>query len=154
MTTKLFGFDVIMHPTGSKYICNPPVEDTDEDYIVFVAPKYFEDIINEALDNGCDFDGSDISPAEDDVNVREFDFPWNSVRDGDKNYIITSSKEFYNKFVNATKLAKCLNLLDKNDRIRLFQAVLYDNYDWEEPSDFEPFVGQFHISELFKGLKV
>jgi len=38
-------------------------------------------------------------------------------------------EEFYNRFECATVIAKRFNLLNKNDRIELFQNILYNNYD-------------------------
>ncbi|WP_181950862.1 hypothetical protein [Aurantiacibacter spongiae] len=48
-----------------------------------------------------------------------------SWRRGDLNIVTTTSSEFYDRFETATELAKRFNLLDKADRIALFQAVLY-----------------------------
>lgn len=46
---------------------------------------------------------------------------------GDVNLIVTQDNKFYDRFMAATSVAKRLNLLDKADRIALFQAVLYGN---------------------------
>ena len=48
-----------------------------------------------------------------------------SFRKGDMNIITTESMEFFDRFMTATALAKRFNLLEKADRIALFQAVLY-----------------------------
>ncbi|MNF99067.1 hypothetical protein D3C84_819530 [compost metagenome] len=45
----------------------------------------------------------------------------------DLNLIVTFDPEFYRRFMAATGVAKHLNLLDKQDRVTLFQAVLYGN---------------------------
>lgn len=50
-----------------------------------------------------------------------------SFRCDDVNLIVTVDSEFYNRFVAATSVAMRLNLLEKSDRIALFQAVLYGN---------------------------
>lgn len=44
-----------------------------------------------------------------------------------ENLIITSSQVFHQRFLAASSVAKRLNLLEKSDRIALFQAVLYGN---------------------------
>jgi len=43
------------------------------------------------------------------------------------NLIVTEDPKFFDKFMAATSVAKRLNLLSKEDRIALFQAVLYGN---------------------------
>jgi hypothetical protein len=48
-----------------------------------------------------------------------------SLRSGDVNLIVTSDARFAARFLVATRLATQLNLLNKNDRVALFQAVLY-----------------------------
>ena len=51
-----------------------------------------------------------------------------SLVDQDKtNLIITSSWKFYHKFAAANDLAVKLKLTDKQDRIALFQYILYGN---------------------------
>lgn len=101
------------HPTGSRYICDPPVSDTDEDTIVLVAS--LERAIEEAQESEWTSDTS--YPGDDFI----------SLRNGHRNFIVTEKKEFYDKFVFATNLAKKLNLLKKEDRVTLFQALLYKN---------------------------
>jgi len=48
-------------------------------------------------------------------------------RKGEINLIITTSKDFFDKFVKATEMAKEQNLLLKDERITLFQKILYNN---------------------------
>lgn len=52
-----------------------------------------------------------------------------SWKKDDLNLILTCSTEYYDNFYKATKLASRLNLLDKSDRIALFEAVCFDNWD-------------------------
>ena len=52
-----------------------------------------------------------------------------SWRKGKVNLICTSSTAFFNKHKFATKICKLLALPKKSDRIKVFQAILYD--DWE-----------------------
>ena len=56
----------------------------------------------------------------------EIDGLFRSYKAGVLNLIVTSNINFYDKFVTATKLAKQLNLLDKQQRITLFKYILYD----------------------------
>lgn len=50
-----------------------------------------------------------------------------SYRLGELNVIATDKPKFYDDFLLATRLAKRFNLLDKKDRVALFQAILYKN---------------------------
>lgn len=51
-----------------------------------------------------------------------------SVRNADNiNYIITSSPRFFKKFADANQVARTLLLTRKEDRITLFQYIVYGN---------------------------
>lgn len=50
-----------------------------------------------------------------------------SFRKAKVNIIATESTEFFSKFLVATEIAKLLNLVDKTDRVKLFQYILYGN---------------------------
>lgn len=115
------GFDAFVMsitPVGSRVTCNPAPTDTDEDYLVLVDAdtwlnrfKIFEGGL------GFKYGGSEVNI----LSGNDFD----SWRKGEINIIVTSKIEFYYKFLAATSVGKRLNLLDKSDRIALFQAVLY-----------------------------
>jgi hypothetical protein len=47
----------------------------------------------------------------------------------DVNLIATSDGDFFRRFLAATQVCIRLNLMNKEDRIALFQAVLYGNRD-------------------------
>lgn len=108
-------YKIYSYPTGSRYICNPPPIDTDNDTIVLASEGY-----EEALSA----DGFDYTMSEVDYGTQGLFLSW---RKGENNYIVTTDEEFYNRFVKATNLAKLLNLLRKEHRVALFQAILYDN---------------------------
>ena len=101
-------------PTGSRYICNPPVTDTDNDTVALVEKGYENCFMSCGWSSSC----TDV----------EYDTEglFRSWRNGDENYIVTTDEEFYNRFVKATELAKKLNLLNRSDRVLLFQSILYD----------------------------
>lgn len=105
---------ICAHPTGSRYICDPPVLNTDNDTIFLVNGYYDYDKI--LLKDGwkrC---------ADEEYEVGE---SFQAYRKGDENYIVTEDDSFYFCFVKATEGAKALNLKDKSDRIALFQGVVY-----------------------------
>lgn len=108
-------------PTGSRYICNPPVTNTDDDYVLFV-----EDIkaaYLELLDTNWTIGGANnASYAVEDIDN------WFSAKkhiNGEViNYIVVGDQETFSKWVTATELCKKLNLLKKEDRIALFEVVV------------------------------
>jgi hypothetical protein len=120
---KLYGYLSIpkglikySYHTGSSAICNPPVTDTDIDFIV-----YTENISN--LDQ-C-LGAMDVKASCSDGEEYELGMDFWCYRKNEVNLIVTSRLDFYHRFVSATKLAKRLNLLNKEDRIILFKYFLY-----------------------------
>ena len=105
---------------GSRVTCRPAPIDTDEDYLVFIKGERY-DVLMDVLDGeGWELGGS-LGLAQ------EGNSPFVSYRLGELNLIVTDDGEFHKKFLVATALAKRLNVLDKEDRKALFQAVLYGN---------------------------
>ena len=100
-------------PTGSNYICNPPVEDTDIDTMYYVKnlTETDEQLIKEGWTD-CGKEGYKRQGI------------WKAYRKGKYNAIITNSFDFYLKFEAATELAKKRNLLDKEERIELFNIIV------------------------------
>lgn len=105
---------------GSSVTCDPPVMNTDLDYLVLAVD--WQPFLSQALHEGWElsayWDAQSLAGALDDG-----DFV--SLRKGRLNIILTACVQFRKKFLLATKLAKQFNLLKKADRIALFQAVLY-----------------------------
>lgn len=104
-------------PTESRIICDPPVLNSDSDWVVLV--KDTEAFHIQAITEGW------IPPTSGDGHSQVPGF--NSYRRGVDNLIVTSDAEWFEAFDVATYAAKKLNLLNKNDRITLFQAVMYRN---------------------------
>lgn len=109
------------HPTGSRYICHPPVMDTDEDWVVLCEDLLVFTAAAQRL-GWYDQSREYWRYPEDRDN---FDAPqFASLRHGTINYIATDDPAYYDKYVGATELAKKYNLLSKVDRIQLFRLVL------------------------------
>jgi hypothetical protein len=104
------------HPTGSHYICNPPVMNTDRDMIFLVDNKTVAGL--ELLTEGWTTDWKVYSKT-DFVSYKK------SVDGTILNVLLTEDKNYYDRFVLATNIAKRLNVLKKDDRIALFDAIVY-----------------------------
>ena len=98
--------------TGSNYICNPPVTDTDIDQMFLVHS--LDETDYELTELGWKKCGNDEYATDD----------WSAYRKGNLNALITSSKNHYDKFEAATELAKKRNLLNKVDRVNLFNTIV------------------------------
>ncbi len=107
-----------IYATGSRVICNPPVLDTDIDFIICERGGGIE-LHKFLIKNG--FNKSCKDDEEYDMESEGFE----CYRKDNINLIITSNYNWYLKWVTATKLAKKLNLLEKEQRIALFKYVLY-----------------------------
>lgn len=106
-----------LEPTGSRVICNPPPTDTDEDWMVLLKPNISLKFFQQQME----FEGFDSSNMET-YDVDESLFL--SLRKEEENLIVTNNEEFYNNMMLATAVAKNLNLLEKKDRITLFNAIV------------------------------
>ena len=114
-------------PTGSRRICNPPPEGSDMDWIVLAES---ESLYGWLTQRGWEVEGGYAVSG----TACEGDF--RSFRKEEINLIVTSKRDFYNAFSLATKVARRLNLLEKKDRVVLFQAILYGNEPEIELGDF------------------
>lgn len=120
----------VVEPCGSRVTCNPPPTDTDRDYLVEVK-RYadYEQAIQIIMENGFYPEGSD--------HYRNSDFDFQSWRLGEINLIVTYKEWFANRHRAATTVCKSLNLMDKSDRIALFQKILYGNRPDEKTIEAE-----------------
>lgn len=118
MTTiveALGGIVTCVEPVGSRITCTPAPTTTDEDWLMLTDsnPAGVLKSLGFVQDRGPGF-----YTGNDDGQFR-------SWRRGEMNIITTPDSQFYERFLTATHLATRFNLLDKQDRIALFQAVLY-----------------------------
>jgi hypothetical protein len=105
-------------PVGSRVTCDPAPTDTDEDFLLLTC--YVAPLIKECKALG--FEGGEVyfdSAGEASSNFY-------SLKKGDINLIITEKQSFYDKFLLASHVCKTLNVLDKQHRITVFQAILYE----------------------------
>ncbi len=115
----------VVTPCGSRVTCDPQPACSDWDYTVHAPDTAaVSAIVTDVLPKaGFGWEGSEHYQ-----NAAADGFM--SWRKGDVNLIVTSSAEFASKHRVATSLCKRLNLTDKQDRVALFQAVLY-GVEWK-----------------------
>ena len=94
------------HITGSSFICDPPVLNTDIDIVVLANPHTLIDLINDEWEMGEPYGGSQ------------------SFRKHLYNVILITSRDKFWKLVGATYAAKALNLQHKQYRIDLFESMI------------------------------
>lgn len=104
--------------TGSNYTCDPPVVNTDIDYLVLVQDLWHA--LGALADEGWTLcEGKDGAYEEDDT----YSLDWYAVRKGSFNLILTADPGWYQRAVQATTICKMHNILDKADRIIVFRWV-------------------------------
>ena len=112
-----------LRAVGSRVTCNPAPQDTDADFLVLLNKNssfFFQKLEEEGYVQA----GSIIQDA---LNRLPHEERFYSFSNKPINIIATQSTKFFYRFMAATHVAKQLNLLNKEDRIMLFQAVLYGN---------------------------
>lgn len=121
----------VSFPTGSNYICNPPVTDTDVDEMFLVDDLSEVDFQLKGL-------GWTICQGDKDYSNKPIDV-WAAYRKGNQNALITNDLKYFMNFFKATEEAKHLNLLNKQDRIDLFQKILGEGKykPQEKDNDFD-----------------
>jgi hypothetical protein len=111
----------VVVPVGSRVTCDPPPTDTDEDYLVLVKDR-------QTAVAGLKAIGFEYSSTPEQVEKYEqmnisAQWKFTSLWFGDINYIVTDSQFFFERFLTATHVCKTLNLLKKEDRIMVFEAI-------------------------------
>lgn len=124
---------------GSRVTCNPPPTDTDQDVLVFVDEERASQFVFEMENIGFSVELGE-GYAADALNSGESD-RFQSYRLDDVNLIVTVDDMFYDRFAYATEIAKRSNLMQKEERVKLFQAILYGNMP-QNAEDEEPTASQ------------
>lgn len=137
MTPEIGSLHTSIIAVGSRVTCDPPPEGTDQDWLVLVKPEAYDAFCDQLQHDGWEVGGSRIPYDHD---TREAEQHFNSFTKSEDNLITTASEVFHRRFLAASGVAKKLNLLDKGQRIMLFQAVLYGAipHPMFEPMAFMP----------------
>ena len=107
---------ISVHETGSSYICDPPVLDTDWDYLLLVESMdhAHEDILNKGfIYTSIEYEEM---PGE----------HFRTYRNDEYNLIVTTSTQWYVRFCAATEYCKTKNVLNKETRVMFFTIILQD----------------------------
>jgi hypothetical protein len=126
----------IVVPVGSRVTCNPPPTDTDEDYLVLVKDKPAAVAGLKAI--GFEYSADPEKMAKYEALNETARWSFTSLWFGDINYIVTDSQFFFERFLTATHVCKKLNLLDKADRIMVFEAVRGGSFYKEVAPEWTP----------------
>lgn len=127
----------VLH-TGSRVICSPPVKNTDDDWVLLCRPDCQAPLEGILGMSGWQLGGSSRWVRESNgwmTQVRDdegFGENFKSYRKKELNLILTSKPEFFEKFRRATEITRSLNVLDKSDRVLIFEAVFKDQWPKDE----------------------
>ncbi len=108
--------DLLYIPSGSRVICDPPVLTTDEDWFVWVSD--WDEAAEILYAEG-------FSPTTEQQDYTAFI----SLRKAYLNICVTTDIDLYKRTVLATDLAKRFNLLNKQDRVGLFNAIQFGSLE-------------------------
>lgn len=118
LATELYGLGTyILSPCGSRITCDPPVMDTDEDWLVVHYGRRTDELRDLLVRQGWEAESTDYDSSY-----------FASWRKGRVNLLVTSDQVWADRHRAATMLCRRLNLMDKADRIALFRAVLYSEF--------------------------
>ena len=106
----------VSFPTGSSYICNPPVTNTDVDEMFLVDD--LQEVNFQLTGLGWTKCGLEEETYQDKPSH------WAAYRKENMNALLTTDLKYFMNFFKATEEAKHLNLLNKEDRVALFQKIL------------------------------
>ena len=106
----------VSFPTGSNYICNPPVTNTDVDEMFLVDD--LQEVNFQLTGLGWTKCGLEEETYQDKPSH------WATYRKENMNALLTTDLKYFMDFFKATEEAKHLNLLNKEDRVALFQKIL------------------------------
>lgn len=112
--------------TGSRAICIPEPVTSDYDFLVHPDAAKYGDVLDLLKERGYRQEGNEQYAGQEGEGFLSF-------RKGCVNLIVTGNLQFKLRHRVATNVCKQLNLLRKADRIMIFQAVLYNNFN--EASD-------------------
>ena len=134
------------HMVGSRWVCRPPVMDTDMDILILLSPvEYGHHSLTEARNEQIAVERDSHKPhnlslasfvlrsagwscADDYDQEKRQEAPFLTARLGEINLIIYTDPVGYGRFLGASCVCKLLNLSDKADRVRVLRSATEDDY--------------------------
>lgn len=127
--------------TGSQITVDPPPTSTDVDILFLAGASSIKVVVELLLESGYQIGGyftdEELNLDEDD-DVKEFDLEFldkkhrtfislKHITQGSIgiNFLLTASRNFFDDFRLATEVCRRLNIADRDDRIVIFQSLLY-----------------------------
>ena len=126
----------VVVPVGSRVTCDPPPTDTDEDYLVLVKDSKVAVAGLKAI--GFEYSSTPEQIEKYEQLNQSAQWKFTSLWFGDINYIVTDSQFFFERFLTATYVCKTLNLLKKEDRIMVFEAIRGGTFYHKMGTDWHP----------------
>lgn len=132
----------LVFPTGSRYICDPPIIGTDLDLLIYSETDYSNKL------RECEF----IEPLNKDYFSIGDDWgKFQTYRKGVLNLIVTNSIDFAERHITATHICRRYNTTDKAHRVFVHDLLrhldILTQEDWSTiPSDLNP-----NLESLVKG---
>lgn len=123
-------------PTGSRYVCDPPVLITDVDFIVYTEKQILSELSrfgfkkSDAAEYMCSGEGD----------------KFNSFRKGVVNLIVTNDIVFANGYLMATHICKKHNVYCKDDRITVHKIV-------RDTTELDSVVESAEVNKLLENFK-
>lgn len=118
---KTTGSELRIYNVGSRETCDPPPTDTDFDILV-----YWKQSGGPTIETLLDLQG--YYPQSSDYGDQT-DFISYKSKENVINIILTKHLDFEYNFLLATKICKKLNLLDKKDRISVFDGIIKNEWN-------------------------
>lgn len=109
---------MLIYPTGSYFICNPPVQNTDIDFLIYM--ENIEDFCKDLEKIGFVKGGGDY------VGDKFSSYKQTTISGTILNYLVTDNFIWYCQMTDATDIAKEHNLVDKKERVALFREIVGD----------------------------
>lgn len=107
-------------PVGSQYTVSPPPADSDIDLLCLLPTEYWDSFLKASKEDGWEWEnnygGDFLSFRKDKINL-----------------IVTFRSSMFNKFKLAAEVCKMLNLTDKQHRIAVHNAIIYNELEIKKP---------------------
>jgi len=105
-----------IYPTGSRYVCDPPVMNTDIDFVIYSTDKTVKERI-------IKFGYKDTTNNEPTYHFQYEGYEFTAFRKRTVNLTLTHSKKFIDRHVVATHICKRKNVRNKLRRVFIHEAV-------------------------------